>query len=145
MKPARPLWKKVRTILIICFGIFIALQFIRPPLDNAAATAEVSRILLNGAAQGAIPGDDKAYLARIVASRTGLSEADAQARVDAVLKRIDDAKNAAKEAADTARKTAATTALLGALALLVGAFIASAAAAFGGWQRDDEEDVLIRR
>lgn len=113
--------------------------------DNAAATAEVSRILLNGAAQGAIPEDDKAYLARIVAGRTGLSEADAQARVDAVLKRIDDAKNAAKEAADAARKTAATTALLGSLALLVGAFIASAAAAFGGWQRDDEEDVLIRR
>lgn len=113
--------------------------------DNAAATAEVSRILLNGAAQGAIPDDDKAYLAKIVASRTGLSEADAQARVDAVLKRIDDAKNAAKEAADTARKTAATTALLGALALLIGAFIAAAAAAFGGWQRDDEEDVLIRR
>lgn len=113
--------------------------------DNAAATAEVSRILLNGAAQGAIPDDDKAYLARIVASRTGLAEADAQARVDAVLTRIEDAKNAATEAADTARKAAATTALLGALALLVGAFIAAAAAAFGGWQRDDEEDVLIRR
>ncbi|MEZ2131401.1 MULTISPECIES: hypothetical protein [unclassified Sinorhizobium] len=113
--------------------------------DNAAATAEVSRILLNGAAQGAIPDDDKAYLARLIASRTGLPEADAQARVNTVLKRIDDAKNAAKQAADTARKTAATTALLGALALLVGAFIAAAAAAFGGWQRDDEEDLLIRR
>lgn len=60
--------------------------------DDTAATAEVSRILLNGAAAGQIPDDDKAYLATIVSARTGLSEADARTRVDTVLKRIDDAK-----------------------------------------------------
>ncbi|OHV25324.1 MULTISPECIES: hypothetical protein [Rhizobium] len=112
--------------------------------NDAAATSEVSRILLNGAAVGQIPDDDKAYLATIVSSRTGLSEADAHTRVDTVLKRIDDAKVAAQKAADEARKTASTTALLGSLSLLVGAFIASAAAAFGGSQRDEEEDLLVR-
>ncbi|MGO8502860.1 hypothetical protein AB9F35_15370 [Rhizobium leguminosarum] len=111
--------------------------------DDTAATAEVSRILLNGAAAGQIPDDDKAYLATIVSARTGLSEADARTRVDTVLKRIDDAKVAAQKAADEARKAASTTALLGALSLLIGAFIASAAAALGGSQRDEEEDLLV--
>lgn len=116
----------------------------RATTDDAAATAEVSRILLNGAVQGQIPDDDKSYLGTIVASRTGLSEADAKTRVDTVLKRIDDAKVAAQQAADKARKVAATTAMLGALSLLIGAFIASAAAAFGGHQRDEEEDFFLR-
>ena len=113
------------------------------PSNDAAATSEVSRILLNGAAEGQIPDDDKAYLASIVAARTGLSEADARARVDTVLKRIDDAKVATQKAADEARKAASTTALLGSLSLLVGAFIAAAAAAFGGSQRDEEEDLIV--
>ncbi|EJC72905.1 hypothetical protein Rleg10DRAFT_1345 [Rhizobium leguminosarum bv. trifolii WSM2012] len=113
--------------------------------NDAAATSEVSRILLNGAAQGQIPDDDKAYLATIVSARTGLSEADARTRVDTVLKRIDDAKVATQKAADEARKAASTTALLGSLSLLTGAFIASAAAAFGGSQRDEEEDLLVTR
>ncbi|TAU96049.1 hypothetical protein ELI38_08750 [Rhizobium leguminosarum] len=111
--------------------------------DDDDATAEVSRILLNGAAAGQIPDDDKAYLATIVSARTGLSEADARTRVDTVLKRIDDAKVAAQKAADEARKAASTTALLGALSLLIGAFIAAAAAAFGGSQRDEEEDLIV--
>ncbi|ARM12074.1 MULTISPECIES: hypothetical protein [Rhizobium] len=113
------------------------------PSNDAAATSEVSRILLNGAAEGQIPDDDKTYLASIVATRTGLSEADARARVDTVLKRIDDAKVATQKAADEARKAASTTALLGSLSLLVGAFIAAAAAAFGGSQRDEEEDLIV--
>ncbi|TAX71709.1 hypothetical protein ELI03_08115 [Rhizobium leguminosarum] len=111
--------------------------------DDTAATAEVSRILLNGATAGQIPDDDKAYLATIVSARTGLSEADARTRVDTVLKRIDDAKVAAQKAADEARKATSTTALLGALSLLIGAFIAAAAAAFGGSQRDEEEDLIV--
>ncbi|MCQ1833392.1 hypothetical protein [Neorhizobium galegae] len=111
--------------------------------DDGAATAEVSRILLNGAVKGGVPEDDKAYLATIVAARTGLSPQDARARVDAVLKRIEDAKVAAQQAVDEARKAAATTALVGSLSLLVGAFISCAAAALGGRQRDEEEDLLV--
>jgi hypothetical protein len=117
----------------------------RNTADENASAAEISRILLNGAAQGQISDDDKNYLATMVASRTGLSEADAKARVDAVLKRIDDAKTAAQKAADQARKAAVTTTLLGSLSLIVGAFIASAAAALGGRQRDEEEDLIRTR
>jgi len=111
--------------------------------DDGAAAAEISRILLRGAANGEVPDGDKTYIAELVAARTGLSEADAKARVDTVLKQIDDAKIATQDALDKTRKAAATTALVGALSLLIGAFISSAAAALGGKQRDDEDDLIV--
>jgi len=110
--------------------------------DSGAAIAEISRILLQGAKNGSIPDQDKTYIASIIAARTGLTEADARSRVDTVLKQIDDAKTAAQSAADKARKASATTAMLGSLSLLVGAFIAAAAAALGGRQRDEQEDLV---
>lgn len=106
----------------------------------AQTASEVSRILLNAAATGEMPAEDRAYLDQLVASRTGLSEADAKARVDGVLTRIDEAKKSAQEAAETARKVGATTAFMTALSLLIGAFISSVAAAIGGRQRDEDED-----
>jgi hypothetical protein len=110
---------------------------------DAAAAAQASRILVTSAAAGEISADDKAYLGQLVAARTGLSEPDATARVDAVLAQIEQAKVAAQEAADTARKAGATFALVGALSLIIGAFIASVAAALGGRQRDDEETLYL--
>jgi hypothetical protein len=113
------------------------------PENDAAATAQASHILIASAAAGEVSADDKAYLSQLVAARTGLSEADAKTRVDTVLAKAQDAKVKAKQAADTARKASATFALLGALSLVVGAFIAGAAAALGGRQRDDEEIAYI--
>lgn len=107
------------------------------------ATAEVSRILVNSTAKGEMSEADKTYLGQLVAARTGLSDADAKARVDSVLKSIEDAKVAAKEAADTARKTSATVAFFGALSLLVGSFVAGVGAALGGRQRDDEAVYIV--
>lgn len=115
----------------------------RAQADNASATAEISRILMQGAVNDGVPEADRAYISSIVASRAGILPEEARARVDQVLTQIEDAKNAALKAADEARKSAATAAMLGALSLLVGAFIASAAAALGGRQRDDEEAALI--
>ena len=101
------------------------------------ASAEVSRILLAGAASGKMEADDRAYLEKLIAARTGLTPADAKARVDAVLERADEAAEQAKQTAETARRAGATFALVGALSLIIGAFIASAAAAIGGRLRDD--------
>jgi len=112
--------------------------------DPARTSAEVGRILVRSAAMGEMSADDRTYLNQVVAARTGLSEADAKARIDGVLKQVDDAKQQAKEAADKARKGAATAALLGALALFIGAFISGAAAAFGGRQRDEDESRYAR-
>lgn len=110
---------------------------------DAAAAAQASRILIAGAAAGEIPAADRAYLGQLVAARTGLSEADATARVDAVLAQAEQAKVAAQEAADTARKAGATFALFAALSLAVGAFIASVAAAIGGTRRDQDEALFV--
>ena len=115
------------------------------PENDAAATAQASRILIAGTAEGGVSADDKAYLSQLVAARTGLSEADAKTRVDTLLAKAQDAKTKAQQAADKARKASATFALLGALSLVIGAFIAGAAAALGGRQRDEEEAVFLGR
>jgi hypothetical protein len=114
-------------------------------VPEAAATvdAQASRILLAGAASGEISAEDRTYLEQLVAARTGLPAAEAKARVDQVMQRVDAAKAEAKEAADTARKASATLALAGALSLVIGAFIAAASAALGGRLRDDEEAVFL--
>ncbi|MEO8669353.1 MAG: hypothetical protein ABI399_12605 [Bauldia sp.] len=98
--------------------------------------AEAGRILVAGLAENEIPAADKAYLGQLVATETGLAPADAEQRVNDVLTQVDAAKAKAKEAADKARKASATLAILMALALVIGAFIASVAAALGGSQRD---------
>lgn len=110
---------------------------------NAEATAQATRILVTSAAAGQVSDEDRTYLAQLVAARTGLSEADAKTRVDAVLAKADEARTKAKEAADAARKASATFALLGALSLVIGAFIASVAAALGGSQRDEDEALFL--
>lgn len=110
---------------------------------NAAAAAQASRILIASAAAGEVSPGDKTYLGQLVAARTGLSQADATARVDAVLAQVNDAKVKAQQAADAARKAGATFALLGALSLMIGAFIACVAAALGGRERDDEETLYL--
>lgn len=117
----------------------------RAQSDNTAATAEISRILIKSAAAGNMPDEDRTYLSAIVASRTGLTPDEANQRVATVLQGMEQAKADAQQAADEARESASTTAMLGAISLLVGAFIASAAAAIGGRQRDDEEAALIAK
>ncbi|MGC1779567.1 MAG: hypothetical protein WBB34_16645 [Xanthobacteraceae bacterium] len=72
---------------------------------------------------------DKTYVARLVAARTGMSDADAQKRVDSVV-------TEAKTDADNARKGAAKLSFWLTAAMLFGAFAASLAAVEGGSLRD---------
>lgn len=116
-----------------------------PGGSTEAVGAELSRILMRSGAAGEMSAEDRTYVEQVITARTGLNEAEAKARVDAVLKQVEDAKVAAQQAADAARKVAATTALLSALALFIGALIASASAALGGRQRDDEEERYLVR
>jgi hypothetical protein len=66
-----------------------------------------------------------------------MSDADAQKRVDEFIASANEAEANAKAAADAARKDAAEVAIYTALALLIGAFIASVSAALGGRLRDE--------
>ena len=99
--------------------------------------AEATRIIVSGLRSGDVPAADKAYLAQLVAARTGITQADAQKRVDDVIAKAKDAELKAREAADTARKVAATAAFFTAFSMLVGAFIAAVAATIGGHRRDE--------
>lgn len=90
---------------------------------------EVALIFANAIRQGSLPPGDKTFLGRVVAARTGVSEPEAERRVEEVFAQ-------AREAADKARKAVAHTMYWTFLALLVGAFCASWAATIGGRQRD---------
>ena len=108
-----------------------------PGANPQQAAAQASRILANGLSSGDMPAADKAYLAQLVSSRTGLTQADAQKRVDDAIERTKAAAMKVKQAADAARKAAAQLSIFTALSMLVGAFIACVAAAFGGSYRDE--------
>jgi hypothetical protein len=98
---------------------------------------ETGHIIGNALADGNIPDADRAYLVEQVAARTGISKADAQARVDALIATVTQAQAKLKADADAARKAAAQTSIFLALSMMVGAFIASVAAALGGRLRDE--------
>ena len=108
--------------------------------DTRSQTAEAGRIMLASLKNGSLAQDDASYLGLQIAQRTGLSQADADKRVNdtfAQLKaKVDQAKAQAREAADKARKASAYAALWLFIALLAGAFVASLCATFGGRRRD---------
>jgi hypothetical protein len=107
---------------------------------TASSRNEISRILDNGMRSGSLPADDSRYIAQLVAQRTGMSQQDAQARVDAAFqgaqKKLREAEASAKQAADQARRAGAYAALWIFVSLLLGAFIASLMATWGGRRRD---------
>jgi hypothetical protein len=101
------------------------------------ARPEVTRILAMGAQNGSVSDDDKTYLSQLVAERTGVSQDDARKRVDGVIAQAQAAEQKAKAAADQARKATASLSFYTFFSMLIGAFIASAAAALGGRSRND--------
>jgi hypothetical protein len=101
---------------------------VQPDANLVSSRAEAARIFTH-AAQGDVSAADRSYLGQMVATRTGLSRAEAD-------KRVADVLTASKQAADTARKAVAYGLLWTFVALLIGAFCASFAATIGGRQRD---------
>jgi len=93
---------------------------------------EISRIVVPALAKGgAIADIDRTYLASIVAERTGLSQAEAEQRVNQVITQ-------AQQAADNARKSARNFAFWLTFAMLAGALSAALAAIEGGNLRNRE-------
>lgn len=97
---------------------------------DPAMRGELARLFAASLRDGTdLAAPDRAYVAQVVAARTGLSQADAE-------KRVADVIVEAKAAADKARKGAAQLALWLTAAMLIGAFAASLAAMEGGQLRD---------
>lgn len=108
--------------------------------DRREVRAEVNRIIVSSLkAEGLSPADQQ-YLGQLIARETGMSQAEAEARVTDIQTRmraaLEDAKNTAKQAADDARKATAYAALWLFITLLIGAFVASLTATWGGRRRD---------
>jgi hypothetical protein len=99
--------------------------------------AMVLRIFARDLPKGSLTPDDRTYVAQSVAVRTGLSQSDAEQRVDQTVTQIKAAEDQTRQAADKARKTAAFGTIVTALAMVVGAFIAAVSGALGGRLRDE--------
>lgn len=108
--------------------------------DRREVRAEVNRIIVNSLQGDGLDPDDTQYLAQLIARETGMTPAEAQARVTDVQTRmraaLEKARNPAKQAADDARKATAYAALWLFITLLIGAFFASLSATWGGRRRD---------
>jgi len=113
-------------------------QLLRPgPGISATSSAspndsrgELSRILTASIRSGKeMAADDKSYVAQVVARNTGLSQDEAQKRVDQTIV-------TAKSNLDAARKAAMQLAYWMVASLLIGAFAASLAASEAGAFRD---------
>ena len=102
--------------------------------------SEVARIFMNTDRTVPLPAEDVRYVGQVVAQRTGLTQQDAEKRVTDMYARLQaklrDTETAAKDAADKGRKASAYAALWLFISLLIGAFVASLAATFGGRRRD---------
>ncbi|MDP1729906.1 MAG: hypothetical protein Q8L54_01750 [Devosia sp.] len=114
-----------------------AMGAIAPKADTAAVRSEAGRIFAQSVMTGAVSADDKAYLAQLVAGTTGLSEADATARLEQVMAAMEQVRADAATAAENARKIGVVAAFLTAASLLVSAAGAYWAAQKGGNHRDE--------
>jgi hypothetical protein len=108
---------------------------LRPASPSAQGSTEDSRgemlrlftsSFRNG---GEVKANDREYVSKVVAARTGLSQTDADKRVNDIITQI-------KADTDAARKATAQLAFWLTASLLLGAFCASLAATEGGGLRD---------
>lgn len=98
--------------------------------DQSATRAELLRLIAPVTRRGGdVTTDDRAYAARLIASRTGIPQAEAEQRVNQAITQ-------AKDAADKARRTAMQFSIWVAIALLAGALSGSLAAVEGGKLRN---------
>lgn len=109
-------------------------------LNTVSLLAEVDRIFMNAIRVGSFSAEDILYVSQIVAHQTGITEQDANQRVIDTYVNLQikqsNAANAAKELAEKSRKASAYLTLWFFISLLIGAFVASLAATYGGRQRD---------
>jgi len=96
--------------------------------------AQINRILATALTPSGLSNDDRTYLAQLVGAQTGMSQDEAQKRVDAVVAQM---KQDATQAADTARKAAAYLSFWTFMSLLFGAVCATLGGVLGGDLRDE--------
>jgi hypothetical protein len=122
---------------IIAYDLDRLFRSERPPQGDIAYTrSEAARILLTASSHSGIQDDDRAYLVRLVTSRAGLAQPDADRRVNEVIGRV-------KDDISRARKTGVILAFMAGASALLGAAVAWFAACAGGRDRDGEERSVL--
>ena len=101
----------------------------QPAQADPEARSEAARIMMTGMGRRDMAAEDRAYLARLVAARTGLAPADAERRVNEVVAQ-------ARQAARRARVSSVLLGFMTAASLAAGAAAAWFAAGAGGRHRD---------
>jgi len=91
---------------------------------------EMTRILTSSVASGSLSDQNRNYLAQLVAQRSGLSQQEAE-------RRVNEGFTAAREATDKARKAAILTGFVAAASLIISFGAAWWAAMRGGQHRDN--------
>jgi hypothetical protein len=92
--------------------------------------AEIARVMATATTSGSMTAEDRAYLAQLVAQRTGLSQQEAE-------RRVNDAVVSARQATDKARRAAVLTGFVTAAGLVISFAAAWWAALKGGNHRDN--------
>lgn len=116
--------------------------------DATADTRTIGVIFSQALKTGNLPEQDADYVASIIAPHSGLTQAQAKEKVQTSFGEMqknvadanqvaEDSKQKALDAAEEARKAAAHSMLWMFVALLIGAFIASLSATYGGRQRNN--------
>jgi hypothetical protein len=100
--------------------------------------APLTRIFVPSLQNGSLAANDRTYLAQIVARQSGMSQADAEARVDQAYAEAKNAEAKARAAADKARKVGMIAAFLAAATLAIACAAACVAASAGGRARDEQ-------
>jgi hypothetical protein len=103
----------------------------------------VVRVFADGLQAGTLPARDRTYLASLVSMRTGLSQAEAEKRVDEAFQEAKEAEVKARAAADKARKASLIAAFLAAATLAIGCAAACAGATAGGRHRDEQTEIRL--
>jgi hypothetical protein len=101
-----------------------------PAAGSDETRSELARVLASAVAGGGLSEQNRTYLAQLVAQRSGLSQQEAE-------RRVNEAFTAAREAADKARKTAILTGFVTAASLIISFGAAWWAALRGGQHRDN--------
>lgn len=110
---------------------------------DQALRAETGRIFTATIRNQEFSARDRDYLVRVVQSRTGLPEAEAQRRVDAAVNEARDAEIKIREQADKARKAAVIAGFIAAASLLISLVVACFTAGISGRHRNEGRTPLF--
>jgi hypothetical protein len=126
---------------LLAFELDRLLRSDRAPAQTGNDTevrAQAARILTSGLGHAGMAPEDHAYLVRLVETRTGLPQPEAEARVQRTIAQ-------AAEAIRRARSAAVILAFMTAAALMIGAAVAWLGATAGGQHRDGSVDHIFWR